>query len=143
MLYSRHLWILGIAILCLLGLTLWKTPQAVWNTLTDPQFASSPRVSVLRYWDMLDSRQTDLARELLTVDQAGAVPVEFQTWEKNLKEDPFLTIKQVEFLDSGNSQNIIVRVSWNSLASATEVATYSFQVVETEQGWRIYQIRRI
>jgi len=143
MLYSRHLWTLGIAILCLLGLILWETPQAVWNTLADPQFASSPRVSVQHYWDMLDSRQTDLARELLTVDPAGTVPAEFQTWEKSLKQDPFLTIKQVEFLDTGNSQNIIVRVSWNSLASPTEAATYSFQVVETEQGWRIHQIRRI
>jgi len=143
MLYSRHLWTMGIAILCLLGIILWETPQVVWTALADPQYATSPRTSVQRYWDMLDARQIDLARDLVDTGEENFEPEEFRTWEKMLKDDPYLTINKVEFLDTGNPQNIVVRVSWKSLSNSFESASYSFQLVETEQGWRIHQIRRI
>lgn len=143
MLYSRHVWTLGIAILCLFGLILWESPQAVWSTLVDPQYSSSPRTSVQKYWDLLDSRQLDLARELLVEDGEGSLPVEFGSWKKSLQDDPFLVIQRVEFLETDDPQNLVVRVTWNTLADVADQAIYSFQVISTEQGWRIRQIRRV
>jgi hypothetical protein len=142
---SRYVWLLGISLFCLIALISLKTPQTVISTLADPQFGESPRTTIQNFWNLMDRRQTDLARDLLDLPEGSSDENEFRAWETRLNKDPMLSLQKVEFMnsDSDSSQAEVVRVSWTSLNQGVQRVTFSINLKQTEKGWRIQRIKRI
>jgi len=142
---SRYVWLLGISLFCLITLIVLKTPQTVISTLADPQYGNSSRTTIQHFWNLMDLRQTDLARGLLSLPEGSLDENEFRAWETRLNKDPMLSLQKVEFLnsDSGTSQLEVVRVSWTSPIQGVQHVTFSMNLKQTENGWRIQRIKRI
>lgn len=142
---SRYVWLLGISLVCLITIIVLKTPQTVISTLADPQYGSSPRTTIQHFWNLMDLRQTDLARGLLSLPEGSLDETEFRAWESRLNKDPMLSLQKVEFMnsDSGISPVEVVRVSWSSPVEGEQQITFSINLKQTEKGWRIQRIKRI
>ena len=95
----------------------------------------------------MDLRQTDLARDLLSLPVGSSDENEFSTWETRLNKDPLLSLQKVEFmnadLNSANSQAVVVRVYWTSPVQDVQNVTFSINLKQTEKGWRIVRIKRM
>ena len=142
---SRYVWLMGISLFCLVTLVVLKTPQTVISTLSNPQYGNSPRSTIQHYWNLMDLRQTDLAHDLLSKPVGSSDENEFRAWETRLNKDPMLSLQKVEFMnsDSGISQAVVVRVTWTSTVQGEQQVTFSINLKQTENGWRIQQIKQI
>jgi len=142
---SRYVWLLGISLFCLFTLISVKTPQTVMSTLANPQYGNSQRTTIQHFWNLMDLRQTDLARDLLSIPKGSADETEFRAWETRVNKDPMLSLQKVEFLnsDSNTSQAVVIRVSWTSPDQGVQHVSFSMNLLQTEQGWRIQRIKRI
>lgn len=142
---SRHVWLLGISLFCMVTLVVLKTPQAVISTLADPQYGSSPRTTIQQFWKLMDLRQSNLASDLVVLEQGSEDENEFKAWVSILKKDPMLSLQKVEFMNSNfdGSQAIIVRVSWISSVQKVQHAMFSMSLMQTENGWRIQGFKQI
>jgi hypothetical protein len=142
---SRYAWLLGISFFCLFTIIVLKTPQTVISTLADPQYGNSPRTTIQHFWRLMDLRQTNIARDLLSLPEGSLDETEFKAWETRLNKDPMLSLQKLEFMnsDSSISQAEIVRVSWSSPIQGVERVIFSINLVQSEKGWRIQQIKQI
>ena len=114
------------------------------TTLASPNYSDSPRAAIQNYWNLLDRRQIDMARDLLiNTEITPAGRYELQMWEDTVENNPLLTLQKVEFLDSKDDKQILVKVIWTSVTQENKDVTYSFETKQTDQGWRIKQVRRI
>ncbi|AHF06725.1 hypothetical protein [Desulfitobacterium metallireducens] len=142
--HSRYLWLLMIIMSCLVVMIAWKTPQAVVSAMAQPQFADTPRVAVQRFWDCLDTRQLEMADQLLlSQDLSPLGEYEVEKWKELVERDPFLSMKKLEFLSSSSQEDIIIRVSWASPLRENLSATYAIKTQSTPEGWKITQIKKI
>ena len=64
---SRYVWLLGISLFCLITIIVFKTPQTVISTLADPQYGRFSAYNNSTFLEIMDLRQTDLARDLLSI----------------------------------------------------------------------------
>ena len=142
---SRNVWFLGLSFLCLIAIFTFKTPQMVISTLADPEFGNTPITTVQHFWNLMDCRQMELARELLILSDGSSDEQEIKNWETLLNKDPLLSLQKVEFLNSNLkvSQSVVVRVSWASPIQNVQQVVFSMSLKQTEKGWRIQGIKRI
>ena len=146
---SRYLWILGLSIICVVTIISFQTPQTVISVLAHPNYQNNSRTVIQRFWDLLDSRQTDLAQGLLLLPPGSADAAEFKTWKETLDKDPLLSLQKVEFLNQETTQNsagapsIVVRVSWTSPIQNVQTVSYLMGLKATDNGWRIQQFKRL
>lgn len=139
---SRSFWLIVIGLFCVLGITAWETPRVVVSALADPYYSDSPQMTVQHFWQYLDSRQTNLARGLL-VDQGSSISnKEIDVWQHRLESDAFLTLQKMVFLDTRNPNALIVQVFWSS-PGEKQTITYSFDIRQTVNGWRIQELKRL
>ncbi|MDR3540046.1 MAG: hypothetical protein P4L69_03625 [Desulfosporosinus sp.] len=145
--HSRYVWLLGLSLFCLFTLITVKTPQTVISALSESHYGNSPRSTIQHFWSLMDLRQTDLARDLLSLPEGTADENEFSAWENRLNRDPLLTLQKVEFmnsdLNSATSQAVVVRVYWTSPVQDVQNETFSINLKQTEKGWRITRIKRM
>jgi hypothetical protein len=142
--HSRYVWLLGITLMCLFGVTAWKSPQAVMVALSEPQHADSPQVAVQRFWGYLDSRQLNLAEQLLLGKEMNPLGKhEVEVWEDRVQRNPLINLKKLEFIDSEDSNSIFVRVNWSSPLEEEILETYIMETSETAEGWKITQMKRM
>lgn len=142
--HSRYVWLFGITLMCLIGITAWKSPQAIMVALTEPKYADSPRVAVQRFWGYLDSRQLDLATELLIPKEMNPLGKhEVELWEDRVERNPLITLKKLEFVDPSSPNMITVRVEWSSPLNEKIIETYMMETRSTPEGWKITQIKKM
>lgn len=142
--HSRYVWLLGITLMSLIAITAWKSPQAVMVALAEPQYADSPRVAVQRFWGYLDSRQLELAEQLLVPKQMNPLGKhEVELWEARVEQNPLITLKKLEFADSPSPNMIIVKVEWSSPLKEKIVETYALETQSTPEGWKILQFKKM
>ncbi|MBP1760453.1 MAG: hypothetical protein H6Q63_1370 [Firmicutes bacterium] len=142
--HSRYVWILGITLMCLIGITAWKSPQVVMVALAEPQYADSPRVAVQRFWGYLDSRQLDLAEQLLVSKQMNPLGKhEVELWEAKVGQNPLITLKKLDFVDSPIPNVIMVKVEWSSPLDEKISETYVMETQSTPEGWKIVQMKKV
>lgn len=143
--HSRYVWLLGITLICLFGITAWKSPQAVMVALTEPQYADSPRVAVQRFWGYLDARQLDLAEQLILGKEMNPLgKQEVHVWQERVQQNPLINLKKIEFEDSLESKaKVVVRVHWASALKEEILETYVIETRQTPEGWKILQMDRI
>ena len=143
--YSRYVWFLGLSLFCLVTIIAFKTPQSVVSALADPHFGDSPQKTVQHFWQMMDLRQIDLARELLILPEGSLDQKEFREWETRLNKDPLLSLQKLEFMnsDSAMTEGVVVRVYWKSPIEAVQYVSFSMNLRQTEKGWRIVGIKRM
>ncbi|ODA39383.1 hypothetical protein DSBG_3821 [Desulfosporosinus sp. BG] len=95
----------------------------------------------------MDLRQTELARDLLSLPAGSLDENEFIAWQTLLNKDPLLTLRKVEFMnsdqDSLSSQTVVVRVYWTSPVQEVQNVTFSMNLKQAKKGWRIERIKRI
>ena len=142
---SRYVWLMGLAILCLAAIIAFRTPQTVISTLVDPNYRNSPQATIQYFWNLMDLRQTKLARELLISPQLSSDEKEFEFWETKLNNDPMLSLQKVDFVnsESDNTSTELVEVTWTSPIQEIQQAAFSMNLKLTEKGWRIQSLRRI
>jgi len=142
---SRYVWLLGISLFCLVTLIVLKSPQAVISTLADPQYGSYPRTTIQQFWKFMDLRQTNLAQDLVILEQGSADEREFKNWVSMLNKDPMLSLQKVEFMNPevDGSQAVIVRVSFISSIQKVQQAMLSMSLKQTDKGWRIQGLKRM
>jgi hypothetical protein len=142
--HSRYVWLLVISLMCLLGITAWKSPQAVMFALAEPQYADSSRVAVQRFWGYLDSRQLALAEQLIVPKQMNPMgKYQVELWEDRVQKNPLITLKNLEFMESSSPNVIIVRVNWSSPLKEGIRETYAMETQSTLEGWKIVQITKV
>lgn len=142
--HSRYVWLMGITLMCLIGITAWKSPQAVMVALAEPQHADSPRVAVQRFWGYLDSRQLELADQLLIPKQLNPLGKhEVEQWVARVEQNPLITLKKLEFVDSQLPNVIMVKVEWSSPLKDKISETYAMETQSTPEGWKIVQIQKM
>lgn len=140
---SRYVWLLGITFICLLGITALKSPQAVMVALAEPQYADSPRVAVQRFWGYLDSRQLELAEQLLIPKQLNPLgKQEVEIWKDRVERNPLITLRKLDFIDSTTPNTVIVKINWSSPLKEEIFETYIMEVKSTPEGWKITQISK-
>ena len=143
--YSRYVWFLGLSLFCLVTIIAFKTPQTVISALADPHFGNSPQKTIQNFWQLMDHRQTELARNLLIMPKESLDQKEFKEWETRLNKDPLLSLQKLEFMnsDSAASQGVVVRVFWTSPIEDVQYVTFSINLKQSEKGWRIEAMKRM
>jgi hypothetical protein len=142
--HSRYLWLIGIVLLSLFLFLSWKTPQTVMTAMVDPFYSNSPHLTIKKFWNYLDSRQVDLAKGLIRNEGTQIKGIDLvNEWEKLVEEDALIKLQKVEFLDLRNPQAVIVKVTWSSSLNEGQTTMYSFDVRQTNQGWRIWGVKQI
>ncbi|AFM00825.1 MULTISPECIES: hypothetical protein [Desulfitobacterium] len=141
---SRYVWIMGVTLICLLGIVAWKSPQAVMVSLTQPQYADSPRAAVQRFWGYLDTRQLELAEQLLVAKELNPLgQQEFELWKTQVRNNPLISLKKLGIADSPDPNSVMVNVEWTSPIKEKIVQTYVMQTQSTSEGWKIIQIQKV
>ena len=145
MCYSRYVWFLGLSLFCLITIITFKTPQTVISALADTHYGDSPQKTIQHFWQLMDLRQTDLARDLLIMSEGSLDQKEFREWETRLNKDPLLSLQKLEFMnsDSAISQGVVVRVFWTSPIEDVQYVTFSINLKQSEKGWCIERIKRM
>ena len=143
--YSRYVWFLGLSLFCLITIIAFKTPQTVISALADPHYGDSPQKTIQHFWQLMDLRQTDLARDLLIMPEGSLEQKEFREWETRLNKDPLLSLQKLEFMNSdlAISQGVVVRVFWTSAIEDVQYVTFSINLKQSEEGWCIERIKRM
>ena len=143
--YSRYVWFLGLSLFCLITIIAFKTPQTVISALTDPHYGDTPQKTIQHFWQLMDLRQTNLARDLLILPEGSLDQKEFRDWETRLNKDPLLSLQKLEFMnsDSAISHVVVVRVFWTSPVEEVKFVTFSINLSQSEKGWRIEKLKRI
>jgi hypothetical protein len=146
--YSRHsrfVWVLGLSLFCLITIIAFKTPQTVISALADPHYGDSPQKTIQHFWNLMDLRQTDLARELLVMPEGTSDLKEFSQWETKLNKDPLLSLQKLEFMNSDPalSQGVVVRIYWTSPIAEVQYVTFSVDLKRSEKGWAIERIKQM
>jgi len=143
--YSRYVWFIGLSLFCLITIIAFKTPQTVISALADPHYGDSPQKTIQHFWQLMDLRQTDLARDLLIMPEGSLDQKEFREWETRLNKDPLLSLQKFEFMnsDSAISQGVVVCVFWTSPIEDVEYVTFSINLKQSEKGWRIERLKRM
>jgi len=143
--YSRYVWFLGLSLFCLITIIAFKTPQTVISALADPHYGDSPQQTIQHFWQLMDLRQSDIARDLLIMPEGSLDQKEFREWETRLNKDPLLSLQKLEFMnsDSAISQGVVVRVYWTSPIEDVQYVTFSINLKQSEKGWRIEQMKRM
>jgi len=143
--YSRYVWLLGLSLFCLITIIAVRTPQTVISALADPYYGNSPQQTIQHFWQLMDLRQTDLARDLLRIPEGSLDQKEFREWETRLNKDPLLSLQKLEFMNSdlAISQGVVVRVFWTSPIEDVQYVMFSINLMQSEKGWRIERIKRI
>jgi hypothetical protein len=143
--YSRYVWFLGLSLFCLITIIAFKTPQTVISALADPHYGYSPQKTIQHFWQLMDLRQTDLARDLLIMPEGSSDQKEFREWETRLNKDPLLSLQKLEFMnsDSAISQGVVVRVFWTSPIEDVQYVMFSINLKQSEKGWQIERLKRI
>jgi hypothetical protein len=143
--YSRYVWLLGLSLFCLITIVAIKTPQTVISALADPHYGNSPQETIRNFWQLMDLRQTDLARDLLIVPAGSSDEKEFKEWETRLNKDPLLSLQKLEFMNSDSSmtKGLVVRVYWSSPIEDVQYETFSMNLKQSENGWLIERIKRM
>lgn len=143
--YSRYVWFLGLSLFCLITIIAVRTPQTVISALADPYHGNSPQQTIQHFWQLMDLRQTDLARDLLMIPEGSLDQKEFREWETRLNKDPLLSLQKLEFMNSDStiSQGVVVHVFWTSPIEDVQYVTFSMNLRQSEKGWRIERIKRI
>jgi len=140
---SRYVWLMGITLICLLGLVAWKSPQTVMVALTQPEYADSPRAAVQRFWGYLDTRQLELAEQMLIMNELNPLgKKEFEDWKDKVINNPLIGLKKLEVADSSQPHVLMVNVEWSSTLKEKIVDTYIMETKETDEGWKIIQIQK-
>lgn len=141
---SRYVWIMGITLVCLLGIVAWKSPQSVMVSLTQPHYADSPQAAVQRFWGYLDTRQLELAEQLLMAKELNPLgQQEFELWKAQVKNNPLISLKKMELADSPQPNSVLVNVEWTSPVKDKIVQTYVMETRATAEGWKIIQIQKL
>ncbi|SHN82399.1 hypothetical protein [Desulfitobacterium chlororespirans] len=141
---SRYVWIMGITLVCLLGIVAWKSPQSVMVSLTQPHYADSPQAAVQRFWGYLDTRQLELAEQLLMDKELNPLgQQEFELWKAQVKNNPLISLKKMELADSPQPNSVLVNVEWTSPVKDKIVQTYVMETRATSEGWKIIQIQKM
>lgn len=141
---SRYVWIMGITLVCLLGIVAWKSPQSVMVSLTQPHYADSPQAAVQRFWGYLDTRQLELAEQLLMDKELNPLgQQEFELWKAQVKNNPLISLKKMELADSPQPNSVVVNVEWTSPVKDKIVQTYVMETRATSEGWKIIQIQKL
>lgn len=142
--HSRYLWLLMIIVSCLVVVIAWKTPQSVVSAMAQPQFTDSPRVAVQRFWDCLDNRQLELADQLILSQELSPLGIqEVENWKELVEKNPFVSLKNLEFLSVSSPKDMMVRVSWASSLQDDVIVTYAIETQSTSEGWKISQIKKV
>ena len=143
--YSRYVWFLGLSLFCLITIIGFKTPQTVISALADPHYVGSPQKTIQHFWKLMDLRQTDLARDLLIMQEGSLDQKVFREWETKLNKDPLLSLQKLEFMNSDSAifQGVVVRVFWTSTIEDVQHVTFSINLKQSEKGWRIEQIKEM
>jgi len=143
--YSRYVWFLGLSLFCLITIITFKTPQTVISALADHHYGDTPQKTIQHFWQLMDLRQTDLARELLIMPEGSLDQKEFREWETRLNKDPLLSLQRLEFMnsDSAISEGVVVRVFWTSPIEDVQYVTFSINLKQSEKGWCIERIKRM
>lgn len=141
---SRYVWLMGITLICLLGIVAWKSPQTVMVALTQPEYAESPRAAIQRFWGYLDTRQLELAEQLLLTKELNPLgQKEFELWKGQVTNNPLISLKKMELADSPQPNILMVNVEWSSPIKEKIVDTYVMETKSTSEGWKIIQIQRV
>ncbi|MEL1135851.1 hypothetical protein AAC978_11760 [Desulfitobacterium sp. THU1] len=141
---SRYVMVMAITLMCLIGIVSWKSPQAVMVALTEPQYADSPRVAVQRFWGYLDTRQLELAEQLvLAKDLNPFGQQEVELWKKQVTNNPLISLKKLEFANSLDPNIVMVSVEWSSPVKDKILETYLMETRSTAEGWKIIQIQKV
>lgn len=140
---SRYMWLTLIALICLGGIMAWQTPQVVMTSLIDPEYSDSPQTAIQHFWGYLDSRQIDLAQGLLLEPATPVVKQELAQWQDMMKNDPFVSLKKVEFLSTGTTGSVRTRVYWTARTDKILTVNYDFVMVKIAQGWRIKRFIKV
>lgn len=141
--HSRYLWIFAISITCLMGFLAWETPVTVVSALAHPEYADSPRAAVQHFWNLLDTRQFTIAREMLRSSPSAQEPPEFVTWVNALEKNPLLSLQKVEFLETSDPLRMRVRVSWVAPPHSVDNLTYVFGLIQEGGNWHILEFHRL
>ena len=143
--YSRYVWFLGLSLFCLISIIAFKTPQTVISALANPHYGDSPQKTIQHFWQLMDLRQTDLARDLLIMSDGTSEQKEFKEWETRLNKDPLLSLQKLEFMNSDSTiaQGVVVRVYWTSPIENVQYVTFSINLKQSEKGWCIEKIKRL
>lgn len=143
--HSRYVWLIGLSFFCLITILTFQTPQTVISALANPYDGDSPQVTIRHFWKLMDQRQTDLARELLIVPEKSPDEQEFKMWETRLNKNPMLSLQKVQFMNSkiGPSEPVIVRVYWTSSLGDAQFVTFSINLLQVENRWRIQGFKLI
>jgi len=139
---SRYVWLLAILGICLAGMVWWYTPERIIGVMANPHMAFTPRATVHIFWNLLDSRQVELAQELIDIENANNL-AEFERWKQTLTQNPLLTLSKLEFIESEHPGSLIVRVTWRSSLKEEINETYLFNLAERDTGWVIKSMERV
>jgi hypothetical protein len=142
--HSRYLLLIGVVLLSLFLILSWKTPQSVMTSMTDPFYSNSPQITIQKFWNFMDLRQADLAKGLIRNEGTPIKGMDLvYEWERIVEEDALLKLQKIEFLDLRNPQAVIIKVTWSSSLHEGQTTMYSFDVRQTNRGWRIWGIKQI
>jgi len=140
---SRHLWLIALALACLIGVLAWASPEHVLSALADPHYADSPQSAVRLFWKFLDERELKLAADLIAPDADSGSAQELAALRQLVYQDPLLSLQRVEILDGEKPHSLAARVFWHSPVKPLEPFAYSFELEQTSGGWRIRAIQRL
>lgn len=141
---SRYVWLIGITFICLLGIVAWKSPQTVMVSLRQPQYADSPQAAVQRFWGYLDTRQLELAKQLLMAEELNPLGwQEFELWKTRMENNPLISLRKLELSDSAHPQSVLVNLEWTAPGKEQIIQTYVMETRATSEGWKIIQIQKV
>jgi len=79
-----------------------------------------------------------IAKELNPLGQK-----EFELWKDQVKNNPLISLKKMEFAESPQPNIVMVNVEWSSPIKDKIVETYIMETKSTTEGWKIIQIQKL
>lgn len=140
---SRYTWLMLICLICLAATVALTGTQAAWSALADGSYAKDPQAVVMRFWDALDARQTDIAAAMFEQKGTGEKNPELTHWIGLVRRDPLVRLKNVEFLKTDQPDSLTVQVDWINEEKEASQFIYEFSLRDTGQGWKITGLKKL
>lgn len=138
MLFKRNTVIIMVSILFIAIIIWWQKPGTAVSAMAGGNYQNSSYGVVKNYWEKMDCRQFNIASGMI----ASTARSEHSLLEKQLANDPFLSVQKVEIDNGPENNTFYATVHLGSVIDQKTEAEYFFQVDSGPQGLFISSMQK-
>ena len=138
--FNRHFIILFFCVVFIGTIVWWQKPDSAIVAITQGKCISSPQTTIETFYKRMDTRQFDLAKELIAMEGNNN---EVESLIRLLDNNPYISIQNINIKNTNLPNKFIIDLTLNSIISSKSQLVYETQVDQINNEWYIISLKPV